>query len=198
MLGFKGLWAINSFRYTSVERCDVPLFGLPCEICPQECNYVSTLFPFSLCSDLDNSDANERLKFSILKRLPEVLLRALECVCVCGQTWGLNAGPGAALISLSDRERLKGACSSFSIWCNHSKNKLLAQCQPSKWWHVECGNLEDRAEMYQSVAWTIWGVKQCMRLLPSHLLVRGKFWSFLEWVSPQTSHSGPIKSLKLF
>ena len=28
----------------------------------------------SLCLDLDNSDANERLKFSILKRLPEVLL----------------------------------------------------------------------------------------------------------------------------
>lgn len=159
---------------------------------------MSPLFFHSLCAQIWTTAMPTRDWSSAYSRDSLRYFCVRLSVCVCGQTWGLNAGPGAALISLSDRERLKGACSSFSIWCNHSKNKLLAQCQPSKWWHVECGNLEDRAEMYQSVAWTIWGVKQCMRLLPSHLLVRGKFWSFLEWVSPQTSHSGPIKSLKLF
>lgn len=68
-----------------------------------------TLSPFCF-KDLDNSDANERLKFSILKRLPEVCLR------VCGQTLALflkkkkkkrNAGPEAVLIYSSIRGRLK-------------------------------------------------------------------------------------------
>uniref|UniRef100_A0A672JPS7 Gamma-secretase-activating protein C-terminal domain-containing protein n=1 Tax=Salarias fasciatus TaxID=181472 RepID=A0A672JPS7_SALFA len=42
---------------------------------------LTETFVSRLMTDLDNSDANERLKFSILKRLPQVL-----CVCFC--VWG--------------------------------------------------------------------------------------------------------------
>lgn len=54
---------------------------LPCEICLWK-KYNQHVSPFCF-KDLDNSDANERLKFSILKRLPEV------CSRVCGQTLAL-------------------------------------------------------------------------------------------------------------
>lgn len=68
-----------------------------------------------MCSDLDNSDANERLKFSVLKRLPQVRL------CVCAVTYKVfMQGQEEVRLVCLNRELLKSAFNLFFLKINTS------------------------------------------------------------------------------
>uniref|UniRef100_A0A3B4TT87 Gamma-secretase-activating protein C-terminal domain-containing protein n=1 Tax=Seriola dumerili TaxID=41447 RepID=A0A3B4TT87_SERDU len=86
---------------------------------------LTETFLSRLMTDLDNSEANERLKFSILKRLPEVLLLCVRSsVCVPGPTQRIfcyaemRSSPGLSATPNDDTSASHSNCSASVLALN--------------------------------------------------------------------------------